>query len=148
MGYCPYMCIFCRSVKDNGWGNCDYTDAEMMDLIDESIVGEDPRMSFTHCNRLRCLQALGIAHQDLSSDWDPYMCIFCKDFQLFGWHNKTYCDKDVLSFLGLEALRALQSLQSPSYMELAAIFTHCDKPKCLRALASATETSTLHHGEM
>ena len=33
MGYCPYMCIVCENVEDNGWWNKKH-DSQYSDLVD------------------------------------------------------------------------------------------------------------------
>ena len=69
MGYCPYMCIFCNQVEDNGWGNRTFGDSEILRLIGRDIDCDDDRMTFSHCESSSCLRRWANGG-DASSDDD------------------------------------------------------------------------------
>lgn len=63
MGYCPYLCICCGVVVDNGWGNKSYGLDEALELSSSmkyyvEKYESDDRNTLSHCDDGSCLRKL------------------------------------------------------------------------------------------
>lgn len=53
MCYCPYLCIVCKDIKDNGWGDMKVNLKKINDLSNYSCCGEIVTPSLCdHCYRV------------------------------------------------------------------------------------------------
>ena len=72
MGYCPYVCIFCRDVEDNGWNGCCFDAEKAADLTGDDIEdfeGYD-KCDYTLDVCDDCLRKIPLAPKSVGSDSD------------------------------------------------------------------------------
>lgn len=53
MGYCPYFCVCCGTIEDNGWGSCETPYYKRVEMITEKIGEENCKyLNYTVCDHV------------------------------------------------------------------------------------------------